>query len=226
MKPIITFFVLLVTTSFMLGQTNLELSLGPTWSNVSMTGLDAALRPQRTMHPGLEIQALIHQSFGESSFGFSSGIKYKEKGFILDENMAMNLFNLPINVGIQANTTMRYIEAPLNLEYTIDAGPAKIYAFAGPTLGYALSGDVRTKANFLVDININKTDLNLNDNMYNRLELGANLGVGTAISFGSGSILFQASYSQGLNRVLENTLVVLKLKNYGFGINIGYKIML
>jgi len=68
--------------------------------------------------------------------------------------------------------------------------------------------------------------LNLNDNMYNRLELGANLGVGTAISFGSGSILFQASYSQGLNRVLENTLVDLKLKNYGFGINIGYKIML
>ena len=102
---------------------------------------------------------------------------------------------------------------------------ATVLVFAGPTAGYAVNGDIRTRANFLIDINLTKTKLNLNQNIYNRFEIGANAGVGAEFNIGQGALIAQFNYAQGFNRVVDNTVVDLRMKNYGFGMNLGYKMM-
>ena len=213
--------ITLVTPSF--SQSSVEVSIGPSFTNVSVRGLNATLRPDRTLHTGLQAQVLFNQNIG-AGFEFSTGLAYKEKGFHVSESINMNVLNIPTKVGVEANTTMRYLEVPLDIKYTLTTGPIDIFAFAGPTIGYAMSGDVRTKANFILDFNINKTTLDLNQKIYNRFEIGGNAGMGIGLPIGDGMITAHANYSQGFNKVIDNTVIDLRLKNYGFGMNIGYKI--
>ena len=48
-----------------------------------------------------------------------------------------------------------------------------------PQVGYLVDGFVYTKASALIDFNISKTKLDLTQSIYNRLEIGANIGFGS-----------------------------------------------
>ena len=83
---------------------------------------------------------------------------------------------------------------------------------------------MQTRANMLIDFNINRTNINLNDPIYNRVELGANAGAGIELPIGNGSVIASGNYMHGFNRVIDNTVIDFKARNYGFGLNLGYKI--
>ncbi len=225
MKKIISTLFILTTWTLGFAQSGLELSIGPSFTNVTMKGVDASFRPDRTLHGGVQAQALWHQAIPGGNFGFSSGIAFKEKGFHIDEGITMDVLNIPMKVGIEVITTFRYVELPLNIKYSTGTGPITAYIYAGPTAGYAVNAVVRTRTNFLVDININKTKLDLSQNIYNRFELGANAGLGAEFKLGHGALVAQTNYAHGFNRVIDNTVIDLRVKNYGFGMNLGYKIM-
>lgn len=226
MKTFFTFASALILTLNLTAQTGIELSIGPSFSNVSVRGLQSSLRPDRTLHTGLQLQALWDKEMG-SGFSFATGFGYKEKGFHVREGIDMNVFNLPVNVGVEAITTLKYLELPLQLRYhTPGEGPLGFFVFAGPALSYALEGDVRTRANLIFDINLTKTKLNLDQDIYNRLEWSGLAGIGGTMQLKNGAITVQAGYQQGFSRVVDNTLLDFRLRNYGFGMNIGYKIIL
>ncbi len=226
MKTFFNFASALVLTLNLTAQSGIELSIGPSFSNVSVRGLQSSLRPDRTLHAGLQLQALWDQGLG-SGFSFATGLGYKEKGFHVREGIDMNVFNLPVNIGVEAITTLKYLELPLQLRYHSSAeGPLGFFVFAGPTLSYALQGDVRTRANLIFDINLTKTKLNLDQDIYNRPEWSGLAGIGGTVQLKNGAITVQAGYQQGFSRVVDNTLLDFRLRNYGFGMNIGYKIIL
>jgi hypothetical protein len=56
--------------------------------------------------------------------------------------------------------------------------------------------------------------------------MGGNAGMGISIPIGHGHLNAQVNYNQGFTKFLDNTLIDLRLKNYGFGMNIGYKLSL
>jgi len=205
-------------------QNGLEIGIGPAFSNITLKGIDHSIRPDRTLHTGLQVQALWNQNIGEG-FSIASGIGYKEKGFMWKEGINTNVLNIPISIGVTATTNINYLELPLNLKYTVgDENGIKAFAFAGPSVGYALNANVQTRANMLIDFNINRTNIKLNDPIYNRVELGANAGAGIELPIGNGSIIASGNYMHGFNRVIDNTVIDFKARNYGFGLNLGYKI--
>ncbi|GEM_PF-820301 len=207
-------------------QQGLELSIGPSFTNVSVRGLQSSLRPDRTLHTGLQVQALWDQDLG-SGFSMATGLGYKEKGFHVREGIDMDVFNLPVSLGVEAITTLKYLELPLQWRYhTQGDGPLGFFVFAGPALSYALEGEVRTRANLIFDVNLTKTKLNLDQDIYNRMEWSGLAGVGGTLRLKSGALTVQAGYQHGFSRVVDNTLIDLRLRNYGFGMNIGYRINL
>ncbi len=205
-------------------QNGLEIGIGPVFSNITLKGIDNSIRPDRALRTGLQLQALWNQDIGEG-FSVAAGLAYKEKGFAWNEGLSTNVLNIPINIGVTAKTNINYIELPLNLKYTFgDENGIKAFAFAGPSVGYALNANVQTRANMFLDFNLSRTKINLNDDIYNRMELGANAGGGVEIPVGNGSIMTSVQYMHGFNRVIDNTLIDFKARNYGFGFNLGYKI--
>lgn len=225
MKTILSILGMVTLSLPVNAQTNIEVNVGPSFSNVSMQGLASSFRPDRTLRTGLQAQVLASKNIG-NHFELATGLIYNEKGFNIKEGINMDVLNLPVKIGVEAITTLRYIEVPLDLKYNISSGGVNVFAFAGPTIGYAISGNVRTRANFIFDVNISNTSLNLNQNMYNRVEIGGNAGTGIGLPLGDGVLTAQVNFNKGFSRVIDNTLVDLRLKNYGFGMNIGYKISL
>lgn len=208
----------------LVSQNGIEISAGPSFTNVTLKGLDNSIKPDRTLHTGLQAQVLWNQSLGEG-FSVATGLAYKEKGFTIDKSISTEVLNVPLNLGVTAKTNINYVEVPLNLKYSIgDENGIKAFAFAGPSVGYAMNANIVTRASMIIDFNINRTKINLNDPIYNRLELGANLGGGIELPVGNGSIMASANYMHGFNRVIDNTVVDLKARNYGVGLNVGYKI--
>lgn len=226
MKTFFTLVTVLILTLNLTAQSGPELSIGPSFTNVSVRGLQSSLRPDRTLHAGLQLQALWDQDLG-IGFSLATGFGYKEKGFHVREGMDMNVFNVPVKVGVEAITNLKYLELPLQLRYHSKGnGPLGFFIFAGPALSYALEGEVRTRANLIFDVNLTKTKLNLDQDIYNRLEWSGLAGIGGTMLLKNGAITVQAGYQQGFSRVVDNTLIDFRLRNYGFGMNIGYKIIL
>ena len=226
MKTFFTFATALIIAVNLSAQQGLELSIGPSFTNVSVQGLQSSLRPDRTLHTGLQLQALWARDLG-SGFSVATGLGYKEKGFHVQEGIDMDVFNFPVSIGVEAITTLKYLELPLQLRYhTHGDGPLGFFVFAGPALSYALDGEVRTRANLIFDINLTKTKLNLDNDIYNRLEWSGLAGIGGTMQLKNGALTVQAGYQHGFSRVVDNTLIDLRLRNYGFGMNIGYKITL
>lgn len=225
MKTIFNFLLATFSFSFLFGQNSLIITAGPSMQNVSTHGIQSSLRPDYKYHAGLQAQVLWSQDIG-SNLSFLSGLGYTEKGFQLKEGFDLDILNLPMEIGVEANTTLRYVELPLQMKYTFNTGPFAIYALAGPSIGYAMSGEIKTKANLIFDFNLTRTKLDLTDDIYNRVELCGVAGLGGELRFPQGALIIQMNYQQGFNRVIDNTLVDLKLKNYGFGMNIGYRLNL
>jgi len=225
MKTIINFLFAICCFTSLIAQNSLVITAGPSLQNVTTSGLQSSLRPDYKFHHGLQAQVMWSQDFSPR-FSLMTGLGYTEKGFRLNEGFDLDILNLPMEIGVEANTTLRYVELPLQMKYSFNDGPVSFYALAGPAIGYAMSGEVRTKANLIFDINLLRTKLDLNDNIYRRVELSGVLGLGGEIKFNQGALIAQVNYQQGFSRVIDNALVDLRLKNYGFGMNIGYRLNL
>lgn len=114
-------------------------------------------------------------------------------------------------LGVEIKFPVNYVEVPLNLAYKYDLGPLKLFAQAGPYLGYGLSAKV-------ISGGTEETiDFGTEVDQMKRLDYGANFGGGIEI----GAIQIGANYGLGLanmsndpdetmkNGVLSFTVAVL-----------------
>ena len=161
-----------------------------------------------------------------SNFSFQPELAFNQKGFKLQEGFNVDIFKIPVPLGAKVVTKVNYIDMPLLAKYKFGNEKMNAYLTAGPVFSYASGGKLQTKAQFLFDIPITSTKLDLDALGYSRFEVSASVGAGLSFNTGSGSLFIDARYIHGLTDVYDVPVVDLKLKNRGFGINVGYMIPL
>ncbi len=208
-------------STFMVAQDELGLRIGGHYNNTSIEGIATSLTPDTKIFEGFTIGAYYNLQL-LNGFSFSPGLNYTQKGFVIDEGLGVDFLAADLPLGIRLETKIDYIEIPALFRFTTNKGIGEFYFEAGPTLGYALDGEVRTKARAIVDINVATIDLDLKNDIYRRLELSGQVGVGAAVRAGAGKIFANVRYQHGFSDMIDNPTIDIKMKNNGVNFGVGY----
>jgi len=214
-----TVFALITTLAF--AQTNFGIRTGVTFSNVNETEALDALTPNFKTITGATVAGVAEFEFG-NHFSIQPEIAYTQKGFRLSEGMDLDLYNIPIPVGVTAITKFSYLEMPVLFKGKVGNDKIKAYAIAGPAIGYAIDGQLKTTANAFFEFELTDTDIDLGAIGYEQLELSGIIGVGTEIAIPSGKIFFDARYQHGFTELYDIPVFNEKIKNQGLSLNAGY----
>ncbi len=198
---------------------------GASIGNVSTPVIIDLIAPDFQYLPGIDFGILGEYQI-KDKFSITGEINYREKGFRMAENRAVDLLGISMPLGVRIDTRLRYLDLPVQFKYDLGKGPIKAYLKAGPQVGYALNGRIKTKANFLVDWNLTNTPIDLDAINYRRFEVGILGGGGVEFDTGQGSVMMDISYHQGITDLFKLPVAELDIKNHGFGFGIGYKISL
>ncbi len=202
-------------------QVSLGLRGGYQMADINATdGLDA-LAPDFRAIDAFSIGAVLEVPLGYG-FNFQPELAYTRKGFSIQESTAIDLFNIPIPVGVEAISRFDYLEAPLLMKYKFGDGRVNAYLAAGPTFGYAIDGQLITRANALVDIKLLDTDIDLDAINYERFEVGAALGGGVSFYTPFGQLFVDARYNHGFTQVYDIPVLDERARNRSFGVNVGF----
>ena len=124
-------------------------------------------------------------------------------------------------IGVKATTNLKYIDVPLLAKYKFGTGKATGYVVAGPTFGYARSGNFRTSAQVLIDINLVNTPIDFDALNMNRWEVGGAVGVGGAIDMGGTQLFADARFTHGFTKLDNLPVVDVDLLNRGVALTAG-----
>ncbi|WP_420459736.1 porin family protein [Neolewinella sp.] len=151
------------------------------------------------------------------------GLEYNRRGTSVGLTQGVDLFGVRLPVGARARTTFDYLEAPLLVQLNLPTeGTVQPYALVGPSVGYALSGKLRTSARALIDFRLSTTDINLEAINYERLHVGLVAGAGLKAQVGIGAALFlEARYEHGLTQPYNVPLVRDGVGFQGWNVGVG-----
>ena len=149
-----------------------------------------------------------------SSFVFQPGLSFTQKGGKFDLTF--------MDYKLESNTSLNYLELPLNFLYQANAGTGKFFAGAGPSLAFGLGGKAKnTETENGVTLK-SEEDINFGnkeDDDFKPLEIGANILAGYEFSNG---IFVAANYNLGLNDIAADGSDATA-KNRYFGVKVGFK---
>lgn len=156
-------------------------------------------------------------------FSFQPELNYTEKGFRLglSQSIPIGGFELPINA--RTETKIQYIEVPLLAKIKFgSADKVQAYLTLGPTMGYALQGNLKAFANLLVDVRLYDQNFSLNNLDYQRFELGGMIGAGVQMPVGVGKIFLDGRFSHGFTRSYRVPIVGADVRTQNLNASIGY----
>ena len=117
-------------------------------------------------------------------------------------------------LGVSGSMNVNYLEIPINTIYKIEIGSSKLCLSAGPYLGYAVSGNLKS-GDAEVDLKIGSGD----EDYYKALDYGLNIGAGVELN---DKITIGLQYGIGLANISSYTEYGTSAKNNVFGISVGY----
>ncbi len=222
LKSILAAFILVGMTAVANAQYAVGLKVGGNIANASISGISEQFLPEQLTYPGVVIGAMVEIPM-LNGFSFRPELNYMQKGFTVRVSKDdLDILGVNFNVAGKNETRLNYLEVPLLFKYSYGNSLAKVYAVAGPTIGYALNGYTQQTASVIFDIRVNKSDLNLERDLFQRWELGVAAGLGGEIKAGHGKIFGDVRYDFGFNSIIQNLFVDFKAKNKGFNISAGY----
>ena len=213
----IALFLLMTVVSQ--AQVSFGFKAGRNSSNVAIQGTGNIINPKTISSYNIGAVAEIPLMNG---FAFQPELTFKQKGFKVKEGLDVNVLNIPLPLGVEAHTEIKYVEVPLLGKYKFGRENIGGYILAGPYVGMARKATLKTKANVIIDFNITSTDIDLSNDNYNRMEAGAMGGVGFWAKAGNGQFFADARYQHGLTDLFNDPRVDIQMSNTGFGMNIGY----
>jgi len=154
-------------------------------------------------------------------FSVQPELAFTTKGFGLKQGLDTELLGVNLPLEARAETRVRYVEVPLLAKYSFGQDALKAYFTAGPTLSYATKGQIDARANVLVELDLGSTDINLDAINYNRLDVGATIGAGMEYDFGPVKPFVDVRYYRGFSELYDIPLVQEKVRNRGYGFNVG-----
>lgn len=119
------------------------------------------------------------------------------------------------NMGLSVQTTINYLELPLQLVYSVDAGPGWINLGAGPYVAYALNG--KTSMSFLGQTESESIEFGTGEDQAKRLDYGLRLSLGYEMPSG---LMLTGHFSPGFANL--NNSADQKVKNTTFGLSLGF----
>lgn len=211
---------------FASAQVAIGVKTGMNFNNLHTTEALGELAPDFTNISEINF-GLVTEYGITDQFALQTELNFLKKGFTTKANLDdTELFGIQLPVGARAETKISYVEVPLLAKYAFGSEGFQAYVTAGPTFGYATAGRIDTKARVLVDFDLGSTNINLDDINYNRFEVGATAGAGVSYTTNFGKIFADARYSQGFTELYNFPLVDEKIKNKGFGVNVGFMVPL
>ena len=118
------------------------------------------------------------------------------------------------------------MDIPILARLDFGNGPVTGYLAAGPQLGYALNARVRTRADFLVDLQLTNVPIRFRGDTFERIDLSGVITAGAEFATGSGKIFFDVRYNQSFTDAFNVPVIDLNIRNHGFGLGAGYRIAL
>lgn len=206
-------------------QSAMVAKIGPVFSTITVNGIQDKIIPEKNIFTGVTagVDYMIPMF---DQWVFVPGVYYAEKGFNLQQGFNADVFNIPMEFNLRARTKIKYVEVPALLRYNFGTDGVKAFVAAGPYADFAVDAEIKTIATVIIDFNVAKTNLNLNNNNYNRLGIGAKLGGGVELPFGPGAIAIEANYQHRFTDFLKDPLLDIRIRPYSFGVQIGYAIPL
>ncbi len=191
--------------------------------NISEPGLTTSIGNTSDLtksFTGIDV-AFVSEFRIANRLGLQAELGYTEKGIRLGTNTNINVLGASVPVGIMTTTKIRQLELPILAKYQLSTGAIRTYAHAGPTLGYALSGNFKTKGTLLSEIDLVNQKLDLGNQ--NRWSIGIVGGLGLEIDKGAGTLFVDARYHYQSLKINNLPLNDVQFNNKGVGFNIGYK---
>ena len=214
----------IVSFASLFAQNAAGLRIGTGWNNVTSKDLNGTVdfKTISTLSAG----AFYEVNLGHN-FSVQPEINYNEKGFRSDVSKDFTLFNMNLPVGASAVSVIRYVDVPVLAKYKFGTEGVRAYVMAGPSVGYAMSGNIETRAKVLIDIKVADSPINLTSNNYKRTELAGVIGAGVELPISEKAKLFaDARYSRSLTDVYELPVVGTRLRNQGYGVSVGFAVNL
>lgn len=179
-----------------------------------------------------DFQSITTANFGlvseiglHKNFAIQPELVHTTKGTQIDENFNVDLFNVPVPLGVTAVSKFNYLEMPLLAKAKFGNELANFYIVAGPTFGYALNGNLETRAKVLVEIDLFDTPIDLDAVNYERWEVGGTAGFGVSVNTGGGSqLFFDARYTHGFSQPYDIPVVSEKVQHKNIGLNLGFMV--
>ena len=200
---------------------SLGAKVGYNWNNVSAPAFNGTLDFKQMTNVNF---GLVSQIGLTDNFSIQPELNYVQKGFRIQESKDLTLYNVPIPLGVNAVTAVKYIDIPVLAKYKFRGAGASGYVFAGPSVGYALSGNLETHAQVIIDIKVASTPINLDAVNYKRFEVGGVVGAGFEVPIGSAKLFAEARYTHGFNQVYEVPVIGAQVKNTSFGVSAGFAV--
>jgi hypothetical protein len=210
--------LLFVQTSF--AQVQLGIRGGGNWGFASKPAYLGNLTP--TLHPSAGPTGAIFLDIPLSDrVSLRPEAAYIQKGFVVKQSMDVNLGGFRLPIGARMAYQSKNIDIPLLLKVNLSDGPVQPYLIAGPSVGYALDGRIRSRATALFSTQPYDVDLNYGG-MLNRWDFSAVGGLGLAMDAGAGKFFIEGRYTHGFTRQVQVPIVNVDVRNRGIAASIGY----
>ena len=155
------------------------------------------------------------------NFAIQPELVYNKKGFGYKLGTDVDLFGINVPLGVTAETQINYLDVPLLAKYKFSGEGISAYVTAGPTIGYAVDGQLVTRANALIDFNLSQTPINLEAINFQRLEVSGTVGAGLELKTTMGKVFVDGRYNHGFTQLYDIPLVNERLSNRGFSLQAG-----
>jgi hypothetical protein len=217
------FGVYCMSSTTLLAQWNLGAEGGFQLNNTRVKGVGSFVNglPKSIATPFGRLTATYETS---DVFALRTGLGYSQKGFQIAQGLNVNIFNVPIGIGAKVATKADYVEIPMEGIYKINSGSRTYLIMGGANIGYATGAKIQPKASIIIDINLPEIPINLNNDIYNRLDISGTAGIGMIQNTGKGNLVLQARYVHSFTNFLNNPIVDLKIKPYSYQFSLGYQI--
>lgn len=162
----------------------------------------------------------------DDKLSLETGLSYAQKGFQVGAGTDINVLGMELQLGAKALTKINYLTVPATLKLNIDIPKSYVtpYIGVGPSVSYALKGQLETKIQAAIfDLNVNTTELVLSSANYNRAQVNGQAIVGLDIVYGLGSLKIEAGYNHSFTDLISNDFVIdAGGKHHGWNLSIGY----
>ncbi|WP_165933497.1 porin family protein [Arundinibacter roseus] len=219
----LSFIFIVSFVSLAQAQWSVGLRGGAYVGSVSTPELISAITPDLKWSPGLQV-ALFAENELSNHVAFRPELVFSQKGFMVREGTDLNLGNFPVALGIKSSYRVSYVEAPLLLKVAAGNELVKLYAIAGPSVGYATHAQLVTRPQAVIEFRPIRTNVSLDALGYNRFEFSAVGGAGLSFKAGAGELMLEARYQQGISRVVSVPLLQTNVRNQGVIMSLGYKV--